>query len=221
MKHLRERLNKFGHRNRMEKGEYNEGYFSRTIAGPPVSPRYMKSLIPTVFRNASLLLDAGCGTGECIDQIKESGKDAVGIDISVFAVRKSGQILASILRMPFKDNAFDGVTAFEVVEHLTYDEAICFLRECRRVLQRGGALVVSTPNWLPRLWLWLRGITDLTHKLYFNVVSIERILKICDFDNVQTTSETELKFGLRISVRGISPFAILGFGFIVTSEKMC
>lgn len=220
MRHLRERLSKFGYRNRTESGEYNEEYFSRTIAGPPVSPRYVKSLIPTVFKNASFLLDAGCGTGECIEQIIESGKDAVGIDISVFAVKESGQILGSILRMPFKDNTFDGLTSFEVIEHLTLDEAICFLRECRRVLRSEGALALSTPNWLPRLWLWLRGITDFTHKSYFNVISIGRTLKICGFENLQTTSETELKFRLRTSVCGISLLAILGFGIIVIGKKM-
>jgi SAM-dependent methyltransferase len=220
MKALRERINRFGYRNRLEKRHYDEKYFTRTkLEGPPVSVPYMRFLLSPVLKNASFLLDAGCGTGECISLAKEYGKDAVGIDVSPFAARKSRQILGNILNMPFRDEIFDGVMAFEVIEHLALNDAICFLRECHRVLESRGLLVLSTPNWLPRFSLWLHGNTDLTHKVYYNPVSIMRTLRQCGFDKVQLTSFMELRLRSKVSFGEMSVSTLFGLGMIVVCRK--
>ena len=57
-------------------------------------------------------------------------------------------------RLPFEDASADVVLAGEIIEHIVDTEA--FLREIRRVLRPGGALVLSTPNilwWKHRLAL--------------------------------------------------------------------
>jgi ubiquinone/menaquinone biosynthesis C-methylase UbiE len=47
-------------------------------------------------------------------------------------------------KLPFKDNSFDVVIFGEMIEHLFfYDETV---RECSRVLKKGGLFVGSTPN---------------------------------------------------------------------------
>lgn len=46
--------------------------------------------------------------------------------------------------MPFRSNTFDTVVAGEVIEHLENPEK--FLKEARRVLKRGGILIMTTPN---------------------------------------------------------------------------
>ena len=46
--------------------------------------------------------------------------------------------------IPLPDKAFDTVVSFETLEHIAEDEA--FVAEIRRVLRRGGALLLSTPN---------------------------------------------------------------------------
>ena len=48
--------------------------------------------------------------------------------------------------LPFLDGAFDGVTAFDVIEHLPRDAAMRMLREVRRTLAPGGSLLLTTPN---------------------------------------------------------------------------
>lgn len=44
------------------------------------------------------------------------------------------------------DSQFDCVFAFEVIEHLRFDEIADWLLELRRMLKPGGRLLLSTPN---------------------------------------------------------------------------
>ena len=47
-------------------------------------------------------------------------------------------------RLPFPSDRFAAVTMFDVIEHIPADRAA--MAEAVRVLRRGGALIVSTPN---------------------------------------------------------------------------
>jgi SAM-dependent methyltransferase len=46
---------------------------------------------------------------------------------------------------PYADGSFETVLACELIEHLIHDP-MHFLLECRRILEEGGRLVVTTPN---------------------------------------------------------------------------
>jgi len=46
--------------------------------------------------------------------------------------------------IPYPDDSFNGILAFEIIEHL-FDTKF-FLEECRRVLQKNGFIIISTPN---------------------------------------------------------------------------
>ena len=48
------------------------------------------------------------------------------------------------MRLPFQTKAFDSVLAGELIEHLS--EPALFMREARRVLKKGGLLLITTPN---------------------------------------------------------------------------
>jgi SAM-dependent methyltransferase len=48
-------------------------------------------------------------------------------------------------RFPYDDGSFETVLACELIEHLIYDP-MHLLLECRRVLEEGGRLVITTPN---------------------------------------------------------------------------
>lgn len=47
-------------------------------------------------------------------------------------------------RLPFRDETFEVVVSFDVIEHV--DEDLLFLSEAYRVLKRGGTLALGTPN---------------------------------------------------------------------------
>ncbi len=49
-------------------------------------------------------------------------------------------------KLPWKDNYFDFVMLSEVLEHLIPSDAPAVLKEIKRVLKKGGYLVITTPN---------------------------------------------------------------------------
>jgi len=99
------------------------------------------------------VLDAGCGTGYGSAELSYSANSVTAIDVSQEAVtyardrysrRNLNWMVASCTALPFADNSFDLVVAFEVIEHLADWQLL--LSEARRVLAPGGQFIVSTPN---------------------------------------------------------------------------
>ena len=62
--------------------------------------------------------------------------------------------------LPFEDASFDGVYHSHLLEHLPREQALSFLRECRRVLKRGGILRVAIPNLEEIARLYLSALED-------------------------------------------------------------
>lgn len=102
-------------------------------------------------------LDLGCGhqlfaewlMAEQNEMVKRS-KQLVGIDLDrAGLIRHAGlrdKVEGSLERLPFRDAAFDVVTANMVVEHLPDPGKI--LKEIVRILKPGGLFIFHTPNYL-------------------------------------------------------------------------
>lgn len=98
-------------------------------------------------------LDLGCGRGEWLELLGESGFDAFGVDIDdgmLAACRERGlnarqeDALKALQQLP--DDSMALVSAFHVVEHLPFEFLRAVVREALRVLKPGGLLVFETPN---------------------------------------------------------------------------
>jgi ubiquinone/menaquinone biosynthesis C-methylase UbiE len=104
------------------------------------------------------VLDAGCGGGGMPLSFAEEADFVVGIDL----VNRFGQAGVSLARerartnlrflqadgqaLPFQNASFDWVFSHAVIEHVA--DALRYLRECARVLQRGGSMYLSTAPYL-------------------------------------------------------------------------
>lgn len=101
------------------------------------------------------VLDIGCGDGFLTNALSELGERIVGIDTSVTGISlaqsrvdKASVELAvgSASVLPFKENTFDVVTLFEVIEHISAEQARSAIEEISRVLREKGKLIITTPN---------------------------------------------------------------------------
>ena len=105
----------------------------------------IKKLQPDAF-----ILDIGCGDGFYI-KIFEREMDCIGVEISISGLKmakrgdlRSPLIIGDAHDLPFKDRTFNFILALDVIEHLKKPEV--FLKEIKRVLQKNGYLLISTPN---------------------------------------------------------------------------
>jgi len=126
----------------------NESY-AEFLAGWDASfyAKYADTLKPS--RPAARALDVGCGVGQVVARLTEAGYEAHGVDVSepnIERARKYSQRrqLYDGKRLPFADRFFASAGALNVLEHV--DEPEAFIRELVRVIEPGGRIVLSSPN---------------------------------------------------------------------------
>jgi len=99
-------------------------------------------------RSNPRILDCGCGTGANLVLLSEFGR-ASGFDLSwrglefakTYGQRCTAQ--ASMTHIPFANDSFDLVTAFDVLYSLREEDETRAIAEIRRVLKPGGTLIVN------------------------------------------------------------------------------
>jgi SAM-dependent methyltransferase len=115
-------------------------------------------------RAGGRLLDVGCGCGDNLASLAAlPGLELHGIEYAESNVARARKLLgaratvvqASALALPFPAAHFQTVTCIEVLEHLQDDAGA--LREMHRVLEPGGALVLTVPyrHWFPAYRTWI------------------------------------------------------------------
>lgn len=106
--------------------------------------RLVEQVEPLVAPGA-LILDAGCGTGQCAGLL--AGREFVQLDLShamcaVAARNGHDAITGTMEALPFADGVFDAVISSLALQWLPdWRQA---MEELRRVLKPGGVLAVST-----------------------------------------------------------------------------
>jgi ubiquinone/menaquinone biosynthesis C-methylase UbiE len=125
-------------------GQVNDDLWSEHIARYAFAQQYVEG---------KRVLDCGCGAGYGTAELAQTAEHVTGIDVSEDAIEYARlnyprpnalYLTGSCLDLPFPDQSFDILVAFEVIEHLP--NARRFLDECARVLTATGLLIVSTPN---------------------------------------------------------------------------
>ena len=108
------------------------------------------------LREDAKILDAGCGTGGTMIYLEKVGfKNIVGVDESLEALKYCRKRnlknikLASVNKLPFKDESFDAVICLDVLYHKGVQSKKA-LSEFKRVLKPKGLVYLQEPayNWL-------------------------------------------------------------------------
>lgn len=99
------------------------------------------------------ILDVGCGRGEWLELLRESGYTAKGIDTNRVMLeqcqsRKLDVTEADVLTYlrSLTDCSLGMVTGFHIIEHLPFEVLIKVIDETVRVLRPQGLVIFETPN---------------------------------------------------------------------------
>ena len=158
---------------------YDEDYFRSCCAGSEEwsasrgaapAPMYEGYLRRAGLRAGEAVLDMGAGRGELVAVAARLGAvTAVGVEYSAAATRLARHTIEAlevqggalvtrgdVRSTPVRTASVDLVTFLDIVEHLGHAELDAALAEARRVLRRGGRVLVHTmPN---------RSIYDITYR---------------------------------------------------------
>jgi 2-polyprenyl-3-methyl-5-hydroxy-6-metoxy-1,4-benzoquinol methylase len=131
-----------------ESYKHNEAY-AEFLAGWNAGfyARYADTLKPD--RPGAKVLDIGCGVGQVVGRLMAAGFEAYGVDVSEPNIERAKTVCSRCQlydgkHLPFPDGFFASVGALNVLEHVEEPEA--FLQELVRVVEPGGRVIVSSPN---------------------------------------------------------------------------
>lgn len=147
------------------------------------------------------VLDAGCGSGRNMVELARLGTVS-GVELSDTSValarrRDVGDVIAgSVMEMPFADDSFDLAVSLDVIEHLEDD--LGALRELRRVVAPGGALLVTVPAYQ---WLWSGHDEINHHHRRYTRRTLQRVAEQAGWRQLRTTYFNSLLLPAAIVLR--------------------
>ena len=122
-----------------------------------VYERPVRLILPE-FKKSDVVLDVGCGDGRLTSLIASRAKKVIGVDHQEYPL-KFGRLIFEKLKiknaifkardmtqLKFKDESFDKVACFDVIEHIPREIAAKGIKEMARVLKVGGSFYLTTPN---------------------------------------------------------------------------
>jgi SAM-dependent methyltransferase len=168
--------------------------------------RGRRTVLDGVIANLGLpggarILDAGCGSGRNMVELSRYGA-VTGIELSETSValareRGAGEVIAgSLLEMPFPEDSFDFAVTLDVIEHLEDD--LGALRELRRTVVPGGALLVTVPAYQ---WLWSGHDEINHHHRRYTRGSLQKVAEEAGWRQQRTTYFNSLLLPVAILLR--------------------
>jgi SAM-dependent methyltransferase len=153
------------------------------------------------------ILDAGCGSGRNMVELGRHGT-VTGVELSATSValaraRDCGEVIeGSVLEMPFESASFDLAVSLDVIEHLEDD--LSALRELRRVVTPGGALLITVPAYQ---WLWSGHDEINHHHRRYTRRTLQRVAEQAGWETARTTYFNSLLLPVAIVLRVLDRFS--------------
>jgi len=153
--------------------------------------KYLKK-INQVVPEKGRLLDIGCNIGIFLDEARKDGWEVYGVEPAYGVYKYATENLklnvlnCTLEEANFKDNFFDVITLFAVLEHVSNPREL--LKEVRRIIKLNGLLVIHVPyankfyiNLFRTRWRQFIG----GHFYWFTKSSLLKLLEICKFHPVK------------------------------------
>lgn len=139
--------------------------------------------------NGKRILDVGCSNGAFMKAAERRGWSPEGVELETSSYQvalQNGLHVRNedLLSCAFPDQAFDIVTMWQLIEHLSAPREL--VAEIKRILRPGGLLVVSTPNIQSIAWKLLGerwgAVEPEVHLHLFTVKSLKYLIQDVGFE---------------------------------------
>jgi len=152
------------------------------------------------------ILDVGCGSADRTQLLWAFSQEVIGVDlvdrISKERKRRFQFMVADATCLPFREEEFEAVVTFDVIEHIEDEES--FMKEAYRVCKGNGYFLLGTPNRLRlsnRLLNLLGKKISYPHRLGSDTVHLREYVMnelICQMNRVgfAVRKQAYLWFGL-------------------------
>lgn len=153
------------------------------------------TIIPSLMRDNSVVLDVGCNRGYLGEELKNKNCTTDGIDINLQALRLARKFYRKVykhdlsLGFPQMREKYDYIVFADILEHLPSPEIL--LKQTNSFLKPNGKVIISLPN-VARLEIRLKllfgkfdydlGILSRDHLRFFTLKSARAIIQNCGFE---------------------------------------
>lgn len=168
---------------RIDASFYDRGYYNENKTGFKFTRRssffgklltklstYYRAFIIRYFLKPKNCLDVGCGTGELVKTLRGFGIDAFGVEISTHAIEMADKSISAFIKkgditdIPYKDDEFDLVLTFDVLEHVERGKIKKAINETIRVSRKYIMHKIYTKE---NLWIRFFHSKDYSHLSIF------------------------------------------------------
>jgi ubiquinone/menaquinone biosynthesis C-methylase UbiE len=173
----------------------------------------LKKYLP-LFASVNRILDMGCGRGEFLELLREEGKEAEGIDVSLSMLRIAEEKALNCSKSDAlrylqqkKDNSLGGIFSAQVIEHLDHDYLRNVVQESFRVLETEGTIVLETVNPLSVFALSNIYFLDVTHRKPLHPEYMRYLLESSGFSRVNIIYSGDLNEERLVEINPENPLA--------------
>jgi O-antigen chain-terminating methyltransferase len=173
--------------------------FENRFRGAPEEVKRRQAGYVGLFPSPGLVLDLGCGRGEFLEALRESGRVGTGVDLNAEMVgvcrdkgldAVQGDLLEALANRP--DRSLGGIFAAQVIEHLPPAYLRRLVELSRAKLAAGGVLVLETVNPLSVFALVQIYFLDMSHRLPVHPQALKFLMEAAGFDEVEIRPVGEL-----------------------------
>lgn len=179
--------------------EYADEIYAE-LKGKPFDRELLDGFVERV-RGQGRVCDLGCGPAQIARYLRDRGVDTFGLDLSAGMLDEARRlnpdlqlVQGSMLALGLGSEVIGGIAAFYSIIHIRRDQVVAALSEMRRVLRRGGWLLIA----------FHLGTEDIHHdQLFGRPVSLDATL----FTTAEMTGYLQTA-GLKVEeVREREPYA--------------
>lgn len=192
-----------------------------------------KELSRAGFNSSPSILEVGFGNGEFLDWSTQKGSSVVGLEIipelvddaanNGFEVYHWNLVDDAVEESPLVDRKFDCIVAFDVIEHLTVEQAKLALARLAELLQPGGKVILRFPNGESPFYLPLQN-GDHTHRIDVTELKLKHLcigsgLEVEGYYNAARVANKRATAWLKWCLFRIRDLIEIGIGYIYYGRR--